>query len=490
MQSMNFEYDIFIGYAPAAGSDNQATTEWTHKFCQYFTVLMNRLHDKKPTILLHDDLRVRQTVMGDNIRDVFARTAVFVTILSPEYAKSTAYLKELDEIHKSVNRSKEESPKDHRIFKVLTMPSQAEDSFDCLKDELNYNFFEINRYNRKPITYDLNGKNGPHEKFWSKLVDLAYDIADVLNNLSESDAGRGQHHETPAVFLAETSFDQTENRDMLKRELRHLGIRVLPMSPIPEEAEKAKHAMEKALGESVMSIHLLGAWYGDFIKNSKYSLIDFQIKTVKEYIAAKDTTRKPIQFIWIPNDLKPTDQRQALYLKRLKRDEALHMTEIIETPFEVFKTILNARLNELIHPEIKPVAVKNKLYVIYEKESGNRMDEYTDLLKKKGFDILEPHEKNGGDFYPLSKHIHNLLTADAVLIYKGNSTMEWLNSKIRDLVKAPGYGKSKPFRAVEIISMQKTADKSLLFLKNVPVNWDEEINHEVINHFIDHLAKK
>ena len=43
--------------------------------------------------------------------------------------------------------------------------------------------------------------------------------------------------------------------------------------------------------------------------------------------------------------------------------------------------------------------------------------------------------------------------------------MDWLNSKIRDLVKTPGYGKSKPFRAIEIISKQKTADKSLLFLE-------------------------
>jgi hypothetical protein len=68
--------------------------------------------------------------------------------------------------------------------------------------------------------------------------------------------------------------------------------------------------------------------------------------------------------------------------------------------------------------------------------------------------------------------------------------MEWLNCKIRDLVKAPGYGKSSPFRAVEIISSQKTADKSLLFLKNVAVNWDEEINQNVINHFLDHLKKK
>jgi len=150
---------------------------------------------------------------------------------------------------------------------------------------------------------------------------------------------------------------------------------------------------------------------------------------------------------------------------------------------------LNTRLNDLTSPQSKPLAVKNKLYVIFERASAEKMAEYIDIMRAKGFDILEHHE-NGEDFFPLSKHIYNLLTADAVLIYKGDSTMEWLNSKIRDLVKTPGYGKSKPFRAIEIISLKKTADKSLLFLKNVPVNWDDEINHEVINHFLDHLAKK
>jgi hypothetical protein len=485
---MSFEHDIFISYAPATGIENQATTEWTVKFCEYLEVLMNRLYEKKPAILLHDDLRVRQTVLGENIRDVFAKTAVFVTILSPEYAKSPAYLKDLEEIFESANR-KSDTGKKHRIFKVITFPLQTDDNFDCLKDELNYNFFEINRYNKKPVTYELHGKNIPPEKFWSRLVDLAYDIADILKDLTGNSGGADSMREIPAVFLAETSFDQTENRDMLKRELQHLGFRVLPMSPIPEEAEKAKTAIDQLLRQSVMTIHLLGTWYGDFIKNSKFSFIDFQIKTVKDYIAAKDTQHKPYQVIWIPNDIKPTDQRQALYLKRLKRDEAQHMTEIIETPFEVFKTILNSRLNELTHPEDKPMAEKNKLYAIYEKASFGKMNEYMNLLRAKGFDILDPNEESG-DFFPLSKHIHNLLTADAVLIYKGDSTMEWLNSKIRDLVKAPGFGKSKPFRAIEIISMQKTADKSLLFLKNVPVNWDEEINLEVINHFIDHLAKK
>ncbi len=123
------------------------------------------------------------------------------------------------------------------------------------------------------------------------------------------------------------------------------------------------------------------------------------------------------------------------------------------------------------------------------RSSAAKMTEYNDIMRARGFDILE-HNENGEDYFPLSKHINNLLSADAVLIYKGSSTMEWLNSKIRDLVKTPGFGKNKPFRAIEIISKQKTADKSLLFLKNVPVNWDEEINHDVINHFLDHLAKK
>lgn len=486
---MGFEHDIFISYAAANGNENKLTTEWTLKFCEYLSVLMNRLFDKKPAILLHDDLRARQTMLGENIRDVFANTAVFVTILSPEYAKSPIYLNDLEEVYKSAYQGTDDTAnRKNRIFKVNVSPS-LNSFFDCLKDEQNYNFFEINQYNRKPITFELNRKNGPHEKFWSKLVDLAYDIAETLKELSGTHEETGRKPEIPSVFLAETSYDQTENRDMLKRELQHLGFRVMPLKPIPEESEKAKTAIDQILGQSFMTIHLLGAWYGDFIKNSKYSFIDFQIKTVKDFNAVRENTRKPYQVIWIPNDIKPTDQRQALYLKRLKRDEAQHLTEIVETPFEVFKTILNSRLKELTHPESKPIAEKNKLYLIYEKTASNKMADYITLLQSRGFDILESGD-NDEDFLPLSTHINNLLSADAVLIYKGDSTMDWLNSKIRDLVKAPGYGKNKPFRAVEIISLQKTADKSLLFLKNVPVNWDEEINHDVINHFIDHLTKK
>jgi hypothetical protein len=486
---MKFEHDIFISYALAAGSEKNSTSEWSVKFCDYLAALMNRLYEKKPRILLHDDLRVRQSMLGESYQNNISGSAVIVVILSPDYIHSSTYMKELEDIFSILEKHEAETGIRHRIFKVIMQPIAQEEQPSFLKRELNYNFFEINRYNKKPITYDLSGKAEPDSKFWSKLVDLAYDIADAVSDLSGDKQESIPGKERPGVFLAETSFDQAENRDMLKRELQHLGFRVLPYTQIPDDAEKARAAIESSLKQSVMAIHLLGAWYGDFIKNSKYSFIDFQIKTVKDYLSAKKDASSFNQLIWIPNDIKPTDQRQALYLKRLKRDEAQYNTEIIETPFEVFKTILNIRLNELTNPTIVPIAEKNKLYVIYEKESRDKITEYLHQIRSKGFDVLESHGDDGNNF-PLTRHINNMLVADAVLIYKGDCPMDWLNSKIRDLVKAPGYGKSKPFRAIEIISRQKTADKSLLFLNNVPVIWDDEMNTEVITHFLDHLAKK
>jgi hypothetical protein len=150
---------------------------------------------------------------------------------------------------------------------------------------------------------------------------------------------------------------------------------------------------------------------------------------------------------------------------------------------------LLVKLKEITHPAPKPQAEKNKLYVIYEQAMTGKISGYLDMIRSKGYELLESHHHNG-EFYSLSEHIRHLLTADAVMIYKGDSTMDWLNSKIRDLVKTPGYGKTKPFKAVEIISPEKTADKSLLFLKNVPVIWEEELNENVVNHFLQQLVKK
>lgn len=486
---MEYTYDIYISFASLTGTENKQSAEWAGKFCEFLCLIMERLYGKRPSVLSHDRLINMQNLPGENNMSIFAKSAVFIVILSPESLQSADFLKELEEIRQAANYTPGSDTSCQRIFKAVTMPVSQTEQPDYLKSVLGYNFYEINRYNKKAIPLQFTDEKGNTQKLWSRMVDLAYDITASLTDLTGRSSENATGRNKPFIFLAETSFDQVENRDMLRRELQHLGYNILPLIPITEEANSAKQEIEKYLSQSIMAIHMLGAWYGDFIKNSKYSLLDFQIRTVKDYINNNPNITSPEQVIWIPSEIKPTDQRQSLYLKRLKRDEAQYKTEIIESPFEVFKTVLNNKLTELTSNVIKPVSEKNKLYVIYEKGKQDKILRYLDIMRHKGFEVIETDSWNG-DFYSISRHIHNLLIADAVLIYKGDSTTDWLNSKIRDLVKAPGYGKSKPFRAVEIISSEKAADKSLIFLKNVPLNWDDEISSDVVNHFLEQLVKK
>ncbi len=190
---MKFEYDIFISYPPASGAESQPSTEWAQKFSDFLSVLMERLYNRKPSIMLHDDLRIRQSMMGENARTLMGQSAAAIIILSPEFARSPAYLRELEDVHQAFGPQGKQAA--GRLFTIFSQPLAGEEQPDFLKDGIHYNFYEINRYNKKAITYDLNAKNGPDSRFWSKLVDLAYDIsgvnwddelnADVINHFLE-----------------------------------------------------------------------------------------------------------------------------------------------------------------------------------------------------------------------------------------------------------------------------------------------------------------
>ncbi|MBN1416066.1 MAG: hypothetical protein JW973_13275 [Bacteroidales bacterium] len=486
---MNFEYDIFISYEAVSNRDNQQVNPWVQQFCHHLHVVLQRLFDEKPTILLHDDLRTRQQLMNEDPVDIFKKTGVFVAIVTPEDVKSDSYLKELNNIYEAVYHASGADKTNNRIFKILTLPLREGEEPDSLKSELQYNFFEINRYSKKPVSFQLQENQLPDDKFWSKLIDLAYDIYNSLHELKDQNKTKSHIADNNAIFLAETSFDQQENRDILKRELRHLGYKVLPVLTIPNDSEHARTIMEDNLKQSVVAIHMMGAFYGDFIKNAKYSLIDFQARVVKEFIESKENRNKPYQIIWIPSDLKTTDQRQSLYLKRMKRDETQERTEIIEAPLEVFKTLVNNKLNEISNLHETHAEPGYSLYFLHEEPEKQKLQEYVALIQNRGFRIITA-DTAGKEYLSITDHVKTLKKVDAVIIYKGNSSMEWLNSKIRDLVKVPGFGKEKPFKAIGIFSPQKTTDKSLLFLRNVTVIWNEEINNTAIHHFLDQIIKK
>jgi hypothetical protein len=45
--------------------------------------------------------------------------------------------------------------------------------------------------------------------------------------------------------------------------------------------------------------------------------------------------------------------------------------------------------------------------------------------------------------------------AESVIVCDFNSQKQWIDSKLKDLIKAPGYGRSKPFMAQALFSKNK-----------------------------------
>ncbi len=487
---MKFEYDIFISYVTSVRPEEKWINQWIETFCEYLAILISRLTDQKPTILLHDDLRTRKKLLGHDIANIFSKTAVFVTIISPEYIKSNEYISELEKIHELVYLKSDDTSRNiNRLFKVLTYPVDDELQPSFLRNELSYDFFEINRFSRKAQTFGINEEDETYNKFWSSLVDLAYDVYNSLLSQTSDRKIDDQRKEIKFIYLAETTIDQKDNRDILRRELHHQGYGIMPLAQLPNDGDVLSSVIHNYLKRAVLSIHMMGAYYGDYVKNSKYSLIDLQNQITKSYIEKSGENEKLLRIIWIPNDLRASDQRQSLYLKRLKRDDAQEKTEIVEAPLEVFKSILNNKLKELNEPAKVITKDRIKIYLIYENNERDNVNDLISEIKKENFIIIDNNPDKSKN-NPVTKHIENLIEADAVIVYKGNSDIEWLNSKIRDLVKAPGYGKTNPFLTIGIISDQKPDENIMSFISRSDIILNNEINSSFLKSFLESLSKK
>jgi len=482
---MNFDYDVFISYGSPEGVENDTVNQWAVKFCEYLAILLNRLNNRELTFMLHDDLRARKQLLGTESPLVLTKTAIFVTLISPESVSSESYQNELQEIYNTVYEGTNGSTRNvNRIFKVLTAPISEEQQPECLINEIGYDFYEINRYSKKSRTFEIVDGEQPEEKLWFKLVDLVYDIQNSLELLVHDEVQITERKKY--IYLAETSFDQTDNRDEIRRELQYLGYHILPLVNLPNDGERVETLVRNYLDRSILSVHLMGAFYGDMLKKSKHSLIDLQNKVVREYVENSDSRQKRI--IWIPSDLKITDQRQSLYLNRLKRDESKENTEIIEAPIEVFKTVLRNKLDEIEKPG-KLISGNRKVYLVYENQSRSELLRICEMLAEKNIDILESDlEKLETGL--ITTHKQNLVDADAVLIYQGNSHKLWLTSKVQDLVKAPGFGKEKPFLSIGIIARDDIDDSVTRFLQNEKIIKSDKLDDTFSRSFVNQIIQE
>ena len=98
---------------------------------------------------------------------------------------------------------------------------------------------------------------------------------------------------------------------------------------------------------------------------------------------------------------------------------------------------------------------------------------------KHNFEILDPSFE-GSEYDLIKEHKNRMVRADMVFVYHNNNN-EWLISKIKDVIKSPGFGRTRPFISKVIyhnenqkITIDDFAKKNFLILKNKG-NFDPKI---------------
>lgn len=442
---MSQKFDIYVTLPSILVNPDSKLFQVAGSTVSKLKLILSKLMNRQVSVAWKGDNNFDHSGYRKNIQN--SKLAVF--FIHPEFEQDEDYIRELEEICSLMEAEKIDQFEGYsKIFRINLEPSKNQDILPaCLDNLLSYDFFEKNIYNRKIKSLDFESTD-KSSVLYAKLLDLAYDISFSLRSeYSEIEAHNIQKQ--PSVFLGLTTFDQQQARDDIKRELQHYGFRVLPYKKLPLTGDEFEKAIIQNLEKADTVIQLMGSQYGEILKGTKYSLTDYQNRVIREY-QQKDENNRMNRFIWIPQNNKISDQRQALYLKRLRRDDATDNTEVIESPLETFKTILSAKLGDSNHTTRIEYENISKVYLLTEENDLQESEELYSALTLSGLKVIQLDYRMQVGIY--ARHLQALRDADAIVIYQLEENNFWLNSKIRDIVKSPGIGRTEPFKKVVIVS--------------------------------------
>jgi hypothetical protein len=103
----------------------------------------------------------------------------------------------------------------------------------------------------------------------------------------------------------------------------------------------------------------------------------------------------------------------------------------------------NPKAGGVGRPAPKAASGAPKLYLICDPKDESQIETLEDYLFDQGLEISLP-AFDGDDAAAAALHQDNLRTCDAVLVYYAAAPKAWVDIKLRELLKAAGYGRDKP----------------------------------------------
>jgi serine/threonine protein kinase len=371
-----------------------------------------------------------------------------VSVVSPPFTKSEGCQRGVEEFWHGAERSGnfwvESKP---RLFKVVKTPVNDRDLPPKL-DELFAQLMAFEFYERDAETgrlreFDEAFGEDARARYYERIYDLAYEIAQVLKYQRSAAAGETTPGAGKKIYLAETTTDLVATRDKLQRELREQGHAVLPDRPLPLNAGQLQTAIRSYLEHCDLAIHLVGQRYGLVPEDTDRSVVALQNQLAAERSALVGLER----LIWMPRNLQPVDDRQAEFVRQLVDDPAAHRgADVIADTLENLKEILESRWRreaQAAQARAMPGTAVPRVYLICDRDDESAVEPLEDFFYAEGIEVSLPDF--GTDEAAVGEiHRQNLEDCDAVLVYYGAGSKSWVDIKLRDLLKALGYRNGRP----------------------------------------------
>ncbi len=483
---MAFKYDLFLYYDQRDNSGSGTEQMgWGENLMRFLRIMLRQFLGREPVFLEPGEENGETPDLSE------VKTLIF--IVSPASIDSSA-------LHTLINQFKEECDREDiaglgfagRIFKIVKLPVPLANQPEEIRDLLPFDLYDYDAVSGKAREIDNFFSREAEMNYWMKLVDLAYDIHEVLARLDNQVVAGPSEPVKKSVFLAETGPELIVQRNMIKRELLRQGYRVHPDKNLPDNPENLSEEVTTILGNCNYSIHLMG----DHVEGtSDVSLAEIQNSVVSNYIKSNQESNAKgfSRLIWLSPNFKVKDEREQTFLETMRRDlEDVGHTEIFQTPFEDFKFVLKNSLIDVSDIDLKiqssnGLTTGKNIYLIYDKvdrENGVRLAEH---IRHKGFNVMEPSFE--GDLLDIRQlHIHNLVEFDAAIIFAGKVNAFWVKMKLLDILKSPGLGRLKSLDHKSIfIDSPGNIDKAEF--SNYEVNMLEKEGNDfgVVDEFINNL---
>lgn len=501
---MPFEYDIFISYGhldddPATG----ALEGWIDFLVEQLPKQMQDPLGYMPKIWRDEQSLRGNDLLTGAIREGIERSLLFVPVMTPRYVLSDWCRKELDMFCASRPPATASGAAFRsRIFKVvktpLVLPHVRDKEPEQLRELTGYEFYTME--GGMPL-----GLKSEDAEYWTQLKRLAWQLVQMLSQLkpdmkmpdaavptgevraapvvtapaaqtpAESNGNGGAPKSSKLVYLAEATKDVSDERELVRDELRQRGYEVLPeqQTKLPLESCEALTAAVRAyLERCCLSVHLVGAAYGSTPEDDE----ERSVVRIQEELAAERSASDPDfrRLLWMPPGLevKP-GSKQEKFVSELQGgiDKS---SELLQTSLEDLKTRIVEKLDP---PKPRPPArAKRKdrlkqIYLICEDIDSDRVWPIKQYLYNQYFEVItkldDGERAESGSL--MEYHRKNLKECDAALIYFGGGDEPWVQKNLDDLDKAYGYGREGDWCASAVyVGAPDSKQKQYFLTRKVP----------------------